>query len=442
MFRACRYVLVSNMQQASVSSRSATRPFGQKYAFVVVAVIFVALLTAAGLRATPGVLILPLHTAFGWSIDAISFSAAVGIFLYGLAGPFAAAVMNQFGIRRTVIGALVVMSAATAASYFMTQPWHLFVTWGLLTGLGSGAVANVLGAVIVNRWFVTNRGLVMGVLTASTATGTLIFMPGLAAIVQRGGWQPVVLIIAACCAALIPLVYVLVPERPSTIGLRAYGSTEDDVPVPATGNPFAAAISHLVEAARTRTFWYLFATFFICGFTTNGLVGTHLIAFCGDYGIAQVQAASLLALMGVFDLIGTTLSGWLTDRFDPRKLLFMYYGLRGLSLIYLPYSDFSMLSLTIFAVFYGLDWIATVPPTVRLANEAFGDRKAPVIFGWIVAGHQLGAASAAFFAGLMRTVQGNYLDAFTIAGCTGLVAAVLALMIGRNRDAGARLAPA
>ncbi|MGB3865400.1 MAG: MFS transporter, partial [Xanthobacteraceae bacterium] len=429
------------MQQPSISSRSISRrPFGQNYAFVVVAVIFVALLTAAGLRATPGVLILPLQQAFGWSIDVISVSAAVGIFLYGLAGPFAAAVMNRFGIRRTVMGALMLMSAATAASYFMTEPWHLFLTWGLLTGIGSGAVANVLGAVIVNRWFVKNRGLVMGLLTAATATGTLIFMPGLAAVIESGGgWQPVVLIIAACCAALVPVIYFLVPERPASIGLRAYGSDVDDEPAPASGqNPFAAAIAHLVEAAKTRTFWYLFATFFICGFTTNGLVGTHLIAFCGDYGIGQVQAASLLALMGVFDLVGTTLSGWLTDRFDPRKLLFMYYGLRGLSLIYLPYSGFSLWSLTVFAVFYGLDWIATVPPTMRLANETFGDRKAPVVFGWVIAGHQLGAASAAFFAGWMRTAQGDYLGAFVIAGCTAIVAAVLALMIGRGRDAAPR----
>lgn len=408
------------------------RPFGQNYVFVVVAVIFLALLTAAGLRSTPGVLILPLQNAFGWSVDVISLSAAVGIFLYGLAGPFAAAVMQRFGIRRTVLGALVLMSAATGASYFMTESWHLFLTWGLLSGLGSGAVANVLGATIVNRWFTTNRGLMMGLLTASTATGTLIFMPGLAALVQWGGWKPVVLTIAACCAALIPLVYFLVPERPASIGLRSYGSAHDDVQAPpSTENPFAAAIGHLIRAAKTRTFWFLFATFFICGFTTNGLVGTHLISFCGDYGIAEVQAAGLLAMMGIFDLFGTTLSGWLTDRFDPRKLLFVYYGLRGLSLIYLPYSDFSLVSLSIFAIFYGLDWIATVPPTVRIANEAFGDKNAPVIFGWIVAGHQLGAASAAFFAGVMRSTQGNYLQAFIIAGLTGIVAAFLSLMIGR-----------
>ncbi len=418
------------MKQAPISRR----PFGRNYAFVVIAVTFLALLSAAGLRATPGVLMLPLQTSFGWSLDVISISAAVGIFLYGLAGPFAAAVMQSFGVRRTVLCALALMSVSTGMSYFMTQPWQLFMSWGLLSGIGSGAVANVLGATIVNRWFTTNRGLVMGLLTASTATGTLIFMPGLAALVQWGGWQPVVLTVAACCAALIPLVYFLVPERPSSIGLRSYGSDHDDVPVaPSQQNPFAAAIGNLVRAAKTRTFWYLFATFFICGFTTNGLVGTHLISFCGDYGIAEVQAASLLALMGVFDLFGTTLSGWLTDRYDPRKLLFFYYGLRGLSLIYLPYSNFSLTSLTIFAAFYGLDWIATVPPTVRIANDAFGDKNAPMIFGWVVAGHQLGAASAAFFAGAMRTAQGNYLQAFIIAGLTGIVAAGLSLMIGKRR---------
>jgi MFS family permease len=374
-----------------------------------------------------------LQTALGWNVGVISSSAAIGIFLYGLVGPFAAAVMLRFGIRRTVLGALMLMSASTGASYFMTAPWQLFLTWGLLSGIGSGVVANVLGVTIVNRWFTTNRGLVMGLLTASTATGTLIFTPGLAALVEWGGWKPVVLIVAACCAALIPLVYVLVPERPASIGLRSFGSQHDDPPAPAMqGNPFTAALSNLARAATTRAFWFLFTTFFICGFTTNGLVGTHLIAFCSDHGIVEVQAASLLALMGFFDLFGTTFSGWLTDRFDPRKLLFFYYGLRGLSLIYLPYSDFSLVSLSVFAVFYGLDWLATVPPTVRIANEAFGDKNAPLVFGWVLAGHQLGAACATLFAGFVRSAQGDYLQAFMIAGATGIVAAVLSLMIGRR----------
>jgi MFS family permease len=409
------------------------RPFGQNYAFVVVAVIFLALLSSAGLRATPGVLMLPLQTAFGWKVGVISLSAAIGIFLYGLVGPFAAAVMQRFGIRRTVLGALTLMSASIGASYFMTAPWQLFLTWGLLSGIGSGAVANVLGATIVNRWFTTNRGLVMGLLTASTATGTLIFTPGLAALVEWGGWKPVVLTVAACCAALIPLVYVLVPERPASIGLRSFGGQHDDHPAPpAQGNPFTAAFSNLARAAKTRAFWFLFTTFFICGFTTNGLVGTHLIALCGDHGVVEMQAASLLALMGFFDLFGTTFSGWLTDRFDPRKLLFFYYGLRGLSLIYLPYSDFSLVGLSVFAVFYGLDWLATVPPTVRIANETFGEKNAPLVFGWVAAGHQLGAACAALFAGFVRSAQGDYLQAFMIAGATGIVAAVLSLMIGRR----------
>ncbi len=410
------------------------RPFGQNYAFVVAGVIFLSLLAAAGLRAAPGVLMLPLQSSLGWDRATISLGAAIGIFLYGLAGPFAAALMQTFGLKRTLVCALLLMSLSTGLSAVMTAPWQFITLWGVLSGIGSGAVALVMGATIVNRWFVSNRGLMMGIFSASTATGTLIFLPGFAGLAAWGGWQAVVLTIAAITALLIPVVLLLVPESPKAAGLVPYGATgaEPQQP-PATGNPFANAIGALVEASRTRTFWYLFATFFVCGFTTNGLVGTHMIAFCGDMGIGEVQAASMLAMMGIFDLFGTTASGWLTDRVDPRKLLFVYYGLRGLSLIYLPFSDFSVWSLSIFVVFYGLDWIATVPPTVRLANEAFGDRKAPVVFGWIAAGHQLGAASAAFLAGWLRTQQGNYFDAFMIAGATGVVAALLALLIVRPR---------
>jgi len=272
----------------------------------------------------------------------------------------------------------------------------------------------------------------MGLLTASTATGTLAFLPALAAIAEHGGWRPVVWTVAAGCALLIPLAWWLLPERPADIGLRPYGATEDEVDTAPRRNLLAIALGSLATAAKQRTFWFLFATFFICGFTTNGLIGTHFIAMCGDHGIPEVRAAGLLAMMGAFDLIGTTLSGWLTDRYDPRKLLFVYYGLRGLSLIWLPYSDFSFASLSLFGMFYGLDWIATVPPTLRLATEAFGDRDAPVVFGWVAAGHQIGAASAAFFAGALRTQSGDYLQPFVVAGVTGLIAAGLALMIGRR----------
>ena len=412
------------------------RPFGQNYAFVVVAVVFLSLLASAGMRATPGVLMLPLGAAFGWSRDSISSAAAVGILLYGLMGPFAAALMQRFGIRRVLLVALTVMTVAAASSALMSQPWQLVATWGVLSGAGTGCVAVVMGATVVGRWFSTHRGLMMGLLTASTATGTLIFLPGLAAIAEHAGWQAVVLTIAAVSAALIPLAAWLLPERPSDIGLRRYGAAADepvDVGAPA-GNLFAMTLGVLRKASRNGTFWLLFATFFVCGFTTNGLIGTHFIALCGDHGIPEVRAAGLLAMMGIFDLVGTTASGWLTDRFDPRKLLFVYYSLRGLSLIYLPYSDFSLYSLSLFGVFYGLDWIATVPPTLRLTTDAFGERDAPVVFGWVVAGHQVGAAAAAFMAGVLRVQLGSYMTPFVIAGATGVVAAFLALRIGRRRE--------
>ncbi|MER8388965.1 MFS transporter [Mesorhizobium sp. M1380] len=415
-----------------------SRPFGQRYAFVVVAVIFLCLLIAAGLRSAPAVMMLPLENSFGWRRDVVSLAAATGIFLYGLTGPFAAALMERIGLRRTLLAALLLMSGSTALSLLMTKPWHLLLTWGVFSAISSGAVATVLGATIVNRWFKTNRGLVMGLMSASSATGLLVFLPLLASLAQSGGWKPVAIAIAVATAALVPLVYMLVPERPGSIGMVRYGAELDDVPPAppaAQGNFLAHTLSTLRRAAGTRVFWYLFATFFVCGFTTNGLVGTHLIAFCGDMGIGEVQAAGLLSMMGIFDLIGTTLSGWLTDRFDPRKLLGVYYGIRGLSLIYLPYSGFSATSLIIFAVFYGLDWIATVPPTLRLSNEAFGDRSGPIVFGWIVAGHQVGAATAAFFGGTMRELQGNYELAFLIAGMTAIAAACISLLINTSRPA-------
>jgi len=412
-----------------------TPALGQRYAFVVAAVIFVSLLVAAGLRSAPGVLLIPWQRAFGWDRGVISLAAAVGILLYGLMGPFAAALMQSLGIRKTLAGALALMAASTGLSALMTQPWQLILTWGVFSGLASGCVAMVLAATVVNRWFVKNRGLMTGILTASTATGALVFLPAFAALSQSHGWRPVVLAIAALAAALVPLVIWLMPERPESIGTQPYGADPSAPPAPAAADvdPLRLAVGTLVMAARHPGFWLLFATFFICGFTTNGLVGTHLISLCADHGMIAVQAAGLMALMGLFDLVGTTASGWLTDRVDPRKLLFVYYGLRGLSLIYLPFSDFSLVSLSVFAVFYGLDWIATVPPTLRLANQIFGDQKAPIVFGWVAAGHQLGAASAAFMAGVLRTAEGRYLEAFIIAGVTALAAAVMSLMIGRSR---------
>nr|WP_047170032.1 MFS transporter [Sphingomonas sp. Y57] len=411
------------------------RATGQRYAFVVIAVTFLALLVAAALRSAPSVLILPLEAHFGWDRATISFAAAVGLFLYGLTGPFAAALMQSFGIRRTMIGGLALMAGSSLASLWMTESWHYVLSWGVISGIGTGAIAPVLGATVVNRWFATRRGLMMGLLTASTATGSLVFLPAMAWLTRAGAWTPVALAVGLGAAALIPIVWLLMPDSPAAIGTERYGEAPG-TPAPAENRRGAMlAIGTLAEGVRSPAFWLLFGTFFVCGLTTNGLVGTHLIAYCGDNGISPVQAAGLLSLMGLFDLIGTTASGWLTDRYDPRKLLFVYYALRGLSLIALPAIDFQPTGLLIFAIFYGLDWIATVPPTVALATRYFGEMKAPIIFGWVMTGHQIGAAVAAFGAGLIREQTGSYLAAFVIAGAFGLLAAFAAMGLGRKAPA-------
>jgi MFS family permease len=411
-----------------------SRPFGQRYAFVVTAVIFACLLLSASSRSAPGVYLIPWAQQFGWTRATISGAIALGILVYGLIGPFAAALMLRFGVRRVLFTALTLMAASTAISVFMTAPWELYLTWGIMSGLGSGCVALTLGATIVNRWFAARRGLIMGIFAASTATGTLIFLPLNAFVTSHEGWRTAVCLFSAGLALLIPLVFFLLPERPADAGLLPYGGTTAPIIAPLV-NPFVNAFTVLFRAARTTNFWLLFSTFFVCGLTTNGLVGTHLIALCADHNIGQVQAASLLAVMGAFDLVGTTASGWLTDRYDSRKLLFAYYGLRGLSLIYLPYCNFSIESLSIFSIFYGLDWIATVPPTVKLANASFGDRDAPIVFGWIAAGHQMGAATAALLAGIIRQLEGAYLPAFVLAGALAVAAAFLSLTISPRRAA-------
>ncbi|RZK00304.1 MAG: MFS transporter [Novosphingobium sp.] len=408
-----------------------------RWPVIVAAVTFVALLAAAGLRSAPSVLMVPLEVHFGWDRATISGTAALGIFLYGLVGPFAAALMQSFGIRKTMIVGLSLMAASTFASQWMTQSWHYLLLWGVFSGVGSGAITMVLGAAVVNRWFATRQGLVMGLFSASAATGALVFLPVLAWLTSSGAWKPVVIVVSLASLALIPLVMFLVPERPQDVGAARFGEMPDAAPPPPRRAPNPAlAITVLVQASRSPVFWLLFGTFFVCGLTTNGLVGTHLIAYCGDHGIAPVAAAGLLSTMGLFDLVGTTASGWLTDRYDPRRLLFVYYALRGLSLIALPFIDFSATSLAIFAIFYGLDWIATVPPTVAITNRTFGERDAPIVFGWVMVGHQFGAATAALGAGIVREEWGTYAPAFMIAGAFGVAAALAALMLpGRRASA-------
>jgi len=296
----------------------------------------------------------------------------------------------------------------------------------------------VLGATIATRWFAARRGLVVGIMTASVATGQLVFLPLLASLTERYGWR---LALGFVCIALgVSAVAVLLAmrDRPSDVGLRPFGD-EGTEPLPAPpvshGSITGVALGTLRDASKSRAFWILFATFFVCGASTNGLVQVHLIPMCLDFGIPQVQAASLLAAMGIFDFFGTIMSGWLSDRYDNRYLLFWYYGLRGLSLIFLPFSDFSFYGLSIFAMFYGLDWIATVPPTVRLTAQKFGPERANLVFGWIFAGHQLGAGTAAFGAGFSRTVYESYLPAFFIAGALCVFASLIVLALSRQPKA-------
>jgi predicted MFS family arabinose efflux permease len=406
------------------------------YAWVILAVTFVCLLVSAATRATPSVLIVPLEREFGWSRATISFAISVNLLLYGLIGPFAAGLINRYGPRRVLTVAAVLMAAGTLLTAYMTRSWELFVLWGVVVGAGTGVIAIVLGTTVVQRWFFTDRGLALGLLTASTATGQLVFLPLLAYLVVHSGWRSAVLVMAAAALAVAPLAFALMRDQPRDKGLLAYGLTRACAETPAEhANPLAAAFGALRLAGRSRQFWILAGSFFICGASTNGLVGTHLVPACMDHGMPEVQAAGLLAVMGIFDLFGTTASGWLSDRVDNRLLLFTYYGLRGLALLYLPYGLISQgHGLSAFTVFYGLDWIATVPPTVALARAAFGPANVALVFGWIMAAHQIGAALAASSAGLIRTNDGSYDHAFIIAGALCLAAAVAVLFAARRSD--------
>lgn len=405
------------------------------YAWIVAGVTFLTLITSAGMRSTPGVLLVPLEREFGWSPATVSLAVSINLLLFGLSGPFAAAFMDRFGVRRVMVIALLIVSGAAALTTVMRAPWQLYLLWGVAVGLSTGAIAMVLAAVIANRWFVQRRGLVLGVLTASNATGQLIFLPVLARLAVYSGWRSSALTVAGAALVVAVPVAILMRDRPRDIGVLPYGA--DPAAMEATaasGNPFSAALGGLARGMRSRNFWLLAGSFFICGASTNGLIGTHLIPASMDHGIPEVTAAGMLAVIGVFDLIGTTCSGWLSDRIDNRWLLCWYYGLRGLSLLFLPYALGSAnLALAAFIVFYGLDWVATVPPTVRLAADSFGKENVGVVYGWISASHQLGAATAAFGAGALRTWLGSYQVSFLSAGVLCLVAAGMVIRIGRSQ---------
>ncbi len=399
-------------------------------AWAVAAVAFVALVGAAGFRATPGVMLHPLHDEFGWSLGVISAAVSINLLLFGLTAPFAAALMEKFGIRKVVACALVLVAAGSGLTVFMKSSIELILLWGVCVGLGTGSMALAFVATVTGRWFVRRRGLVTGVLTAGGAAGQLVFLPLLAYLIDFYSWRVAALTVAGAALAVVPLVLWRLRDHPRDLGVAAYGATEPESPVPAPTGAARRALGALGTAARTRPFWLLAGGFAICGATTNGLVGTHFIPAAHDHGMAETAAASLLALIGLFDIVGTIASGWLTDRIDSRVLLGAYYALRGGSLLVLPslFAASAHPSMLVFILFYGLDWVATVPPTVALCREYYGT-SGPVVFGWVFASHQIGAALAATAAGVIRDRLGNYDLAWYVAGGLAMIAAVLSLLL-------------
>jgi predicted MFS family arabinose efflux permease len=406
------------------------------YGWIVAGATFLVMLATAGAMGAPGVIMQPLEQEFGWSSADISSALALRIALFGLMAPFSAAFINRFGVRPVVTAAVAMICLGILASLMMTELWQLVALWGVIVGVGTGLVALVLGATVATRWFVERRGLVVGMLTASNATGQLIFLPLLAKLTQDYGWRSALGLVVAMLLVAGVVALLTLRDRPADVGLAPYGAKTIEPP-PAQGLGLGAMMASplrvLYDVRSSRTFWILFATFFICGLSTNGLIQTHWISLCGDYGVTPVAAAGALAAIGAFDFVGTILSGWLSDRYDNRWLLFIYYGLRGLSLIALPFTGFSVVGLSAFAVFYGLDWVATVPPTVRLTAERFGPEKANLTFGWIFTAHMLGAAAAALGGGISRTEFATYLPSLYVAGVACVIAAALVLTIGSRR---------
>ena len=418
---------ISDSDSVTFTAAQKSTPLARiHWAWVVAAVSFIAILGAAGFRSVPGVMMNPLHHEFGWSHGVVGLAMSVNMTLFGLTAPFAAALMDRFGVRPVLSAALLLIATGSALSVTMTTSWQLVLLWGVLVGVGTGSISMGFVATVATRWFEAKRGLVTGVLTAASATGQLIFLPIVAEVTTRHGWRWASLIVAAAALSVVPLVLVFMRNYPQDKGLTPYGATAAAEPAVVPASSFAAAFDGLRIGARVPAFWLLAASFAICGMTTNGLIGTHFIPAANDHGMPTTVAAGLLATIGILDVAGTVFSGWLTDRVDPRLLLVVYYAGRGLSLLLLPslLSPQAEPSTWVFVIFYGLDWVATVPPTIMLCRNYFGART-PVVFGWVFASHQLGAAIAAAGAGRLRDLQGNYDMAFYLAACLCIVAVIL-----------------
>jgi len=404
---------------AQIASR-----LGIHYGWLVVATLFLVLLTIAGVQAVAGIVILPLQAEFGWTRSAISAAIAMSILMFGLGGPVSGPLLARFGPRKLMVGALSVAVVATASLYWLQNIVQLIVVWGGIVGLSLGVVYLPLGATVANRWFYDRRGLVVGILGAGSSAGALLWVPIMMGVTVTSGWRAAILLGATALAVLIPLGFLIVRDRPEDVGLQAYGAER----APATEGLAAQRTTSMSEALRTRDWWLLASTFFVCGLTTNGLIGTHLIPHAVEHGFSQGMAATALAIIGAFNVVGTITSGYLTDRFNPRRLLAIYYAFRAASLVLLP-SVTSEFGLIVFAVMFGLDYIATVPPTVALTADRFGRASLATVFGWILFAHMVGGAIASYGSGLARDLFGDYTLAFMIAAIFGFVAAVLSLQV-------------
>jgi sugar phosphate permease len=417
---------------ANGTKRGLTLLNRRHYPFVVVGATFVTLVSAAGVLSSLTMFVRPFESEYGWSAGQISMAQALQIGLFGLTGPFAAAAMERYGVRKTIAAALALLSCTSLIVTRVTAIWQLLIL-STFVGLGAGSIALTLGATVANRWFVKNRGTVVGIFTAGNATGQLVFLPMFGTLIEHQGWRICAYILSGLTFSLIGVFCLLMRERPVDVAIPPWGGQAIEPAPTHKRNPLSEAFATLRQASRSRTFWLLAGSFFICGASTNGLIGAHLVPACGDRGIPESRAAGLLAMMGLFDLCGTTMSGWLSDRCDSRWLLFWYYGLRGLSLLFLPLAfGLGLFGLPLFAMFYGLDWIATVPPTIRIATAVFGRERAPIVFGWIATAHQLGAASTALATGWSRTVTGTYDTAFVTSGVLCLFGSMLVLCIARR----------
>ncbi|KAB1988438.1 MFS transporter [Streptomyces triticiradicis] len=429
----------AQVPEDSRSARPAPSPRVHRVhrAWFVAAVTFVTIIGAAAFRSLPGLLIDPLHQEFHWSRGTIGAAVSINLVFYGLTAPFAAALMDRFGIRRVVAVALTVIAVGSGLTVWMTAAWQLLLCWGLLVGLGSGSMALAFAATVTNRWFTERKGLVTGILTAASASGQLIFLPLLAWILtEQQDWRPAAVTVSLAALAVVPFVWLLLRDHPADVGQAPYGATEF-VPKPEPVRGAARrALTVLFSAVRTGPFWLLAGSFAICGASTNGLVQTHFVPAAHDHGMPVTAAASLLAVIGVFDVVGTVASGWFTDRFEPRRLLAVYYALRGISLLFLPMLLAPSVHppMVFFIVFYGLDWVATVPPTLALCREQYGEDSA-IVFGWVLASHQVGAALVAFLGGAARDRFGSYDVVWYASGALCAAAALMVLVIRRRRPA-------